>query len=371
MTNTSHAPMLPLRELLTFYFKNRQRLLIAFWAPFALAILISFIPAPRFHVSSVLTVRMGSEYVYQPEIGATQNAQPTIPFDRDQIFKSEVAILSSDDLHKAVIQKIGLANLYPTIAAEHEPEDVLLAEAVEKFDKRLDVSLEKESSVITVTFSHKNADLGVKTLDLLLKLYMDKRKELYIEPRVEMAKARADESHQHALAAEQLLEEFKHTHNILSFESERQALLQQRSDIQGQLGHIQSPGLQEKLDYFEKKINRLNEDEATFNALSHDVTVAHDEDAVFAHRLGDATAYEDLERDRVGSVRIIQPPMAPAEPKRWQLYIIAAGMILSALSFLITAIATNSFSSGFLTPERLGSAMGLPVLVVLPHRAAN
>ena len=298
---------------------------------------------------------MGSEYVYQPETGSSQNTQQTtIPFQQEQIFKSEVAILGSDDLHKEVIKEVGIEALYPqmldesddlptriikatkldtifpslleeNIPAGETKDDVLMANAIIKFDKRLDVELEKESSVITVTFEHQDAAVATKALDALLKLYMEKRKQLYLEPRVEMAQAHEKESRQHLVAAENALETFKRTHNILSFESERQSLIQQRSEVQRQAASVSSPGLNERLAFFENKLNDLNHDEAQFNALTHDATVADDEYTVFAHRLSEATAYEDVEHERAGSVRIIQPPSAPPEPKKLQPIIIAVG----------------------------------------------
>ena len=366
------------RELLTFYYKNRGRLLLDFFLPFILSVAVSSVPVPRYKASSVLTVRMGSEYVYQPETGSSQNAQQTsIPFDRDQIFKAEVAILGSDDLHKEVIKQVGVDALYPEIirkaqqdAAAHD-SDYTLNKALIKFDKRLNISLEKESSVITVSFEDKDAHTAVKVIDVLLQLYLEKRKALYLEPRVDMAKSHAVEARRHVVTAENAIEAFKREHNILSFESERQALIAQRSDIQRQTASVSNAGLNDKLAYFEDKLNRLNKDEAKFNALNHDVTVANDEYAVFAHRLNEATAYEDMEHDRAGSVRIIQPPSAPAEPKNLRPYIIVAGSVLSLFLALVVAILLDFFSSGFLTPEQLNKATGLPILAVLPRRKRN
>lgn len=362
------------REFLTFYYKNRGRLMLAFFLPFILAVGLSFVPAPRYVASSVLTVRMGSEYVYTPETGSGQNTQQTtIPFDRDEIFKTEVAILSSADLHKDVIREVGIENLYPGIMEKEYPEGedkeaAAMSAAVLKFDKRFSASLEKESSVITITYEHPNPELATKVLDTLLNMYLEKRKALYLEPRVEMAKARATESRKHVLAAENAVEAFRKTHNILSFDSERQNLIQQRSEIQRQAASVSSPGLNEKLAYFEDKLDQLNKEEAQFNALNHDVAIANDEDSLFAHRLSEAVAYEDMEHERAGSVRIIQPPSVPAEPKKLQPIIILAGFILSLLSMLAVGLIIDFLTSGFTTPEQLAKAIGLPVLATLPYR---
>ena len=256
----------------------------------------------------------------------------------------------------------------PEELGEEQQENLALSKAAERFEKRLDVNLEKESSVITVSFEHKDPALAVKVLDVLLNLYMEKRKALYLESRVDMAKTHAEEARQRVLIAENALENFKRTHNIMSFDAERQSLITERSAIQMQSTTVDSPSLREKLSYLEDKLARLNKDEAQFNALTHDATVANDEYAVFAHRLSEATAYEDIEHERAGSVRIIQPPAAPAEPKKLQFIIIIAGFVLSLLSALVTAIILDTLSSGFSTPEHLAKSVGLPVLVVLPRR---
>src|SRR5271155_4419985 len=96
------------REFLIFFYKYRTRLLISFLLPLAIAVAVSFIPTPRYQATSVLIVRLGSEYVYRPEVGNGQGGDPTIPFENEQIFKSEVAILSSEDLHRQVINAIGV-----------------------------------------------------------------------------------------------------------------------------------------------------------------------------------------------------------------------------------------------------------------------
>ena len=372
MMNTENIQAPSTRELLTFYYRNRSKLLLAFFVPFILAVALSYVPVPRYKATSVLTVRMGSEYIYQPEVGSSQNTtQTTIPLDRDQIFKAEVAILSSHDLHEKVIKQIGVNVLYPNSVVEGASQEdgrVALAKAVTRFEKRFDVNLEKESSVITVSFEDKSAGTAIKVLDTLLNQYMEKRKELYLESRAELAKTHAEEAHQRALAAGKAIEDFKVTHQIHSFDDERRALVDQRSEVEKQRTNIRSPELDKKLAYLDAKLDRLNKDEAEFNILNHDATVAQDEYSVFSHRLSEATAYEDIERERTGSVRVIQPPTAPAEPKSMQIVIIAAGFVLSLLAFILMAIIIDMLGSGFSTPEQMEKAIGLPVLSVLPRR---
>ncbi len=367
-------PQISVRQLTAFYYKNRRKLLWAFAVPFFLTLALSFVPSPRYKANGVLTVMLGSEFVYQPEAGSGQNGpQPSIPFDRDQIFRTEVAILNSDDLHAQVINQVGVAVLYPDLAKEMDAasddgKTYVLAKAVEKFDKRLDVTLEKESSVITVSFEHKDAAATVKVLDTLFSLYMEKRKALYLEPREALAKTHSEEAHKQALAAGQAVEDYKREHNIHSLEQERLALLQQRADLAKSRLNLRSAALDGQISSLDGQLDKLDKVENGLNVLVHDETIAGDEYAVFAHRLSEAVAYEDLERERAGSVRVIQPPTAPAKPKSLQLFIIIGGFFFSLLCALMTAIGLDTLSSGFTTPEQLEQAIGLPVLTALSHR---
>ncbi len=383
-----------MRELLVFFYRYRARLILAFLVPFCLVFIFSFIPSPRYEASSVLIVRLGSEYVYQPEVTNNHNGpESALPFDRDQIFKSEVAILGSDDLHDQVMKTIGLDRLYPDIAepnfftsairymndglaaigladpvTDEQWNRQRLAKALIRFDKRLDIELEKESAVITVTFRHTDAALAVQVLDTLLQLYMEKRKQLYMEPRVELAQTQVEATHQKALVAEQSIEKFKHDHRIYSLPDQRTSLLQARSEVEKEQATVSSPALAEKLGFFNNQLDRLDAQERELDRLQHERQIAEDEYALASHKLNEAKAFDDLERERVGSVRIIQPPTAPAEPKPLQLLIILAGLFISVVSVLAMAAMTEFVECGFLTPERLERRIGVPVLGVLSWR---
>lgn len=484
-----------LRELLSFGFKYRRRLLLAFFLPFVLAFLVSFVPTPRYQAASVLVVRLGSEYVYRPEIGNNQSGPPVnIPFERDQIFKSEVAILGSDDLHAQTIAAIGLEKLYPELVrpgmmatltapfrlvldavleptgarrpqSEDDVKRTQLAVAVVLFKQRFDILLEKESAVIDVSFEHKDAALAAQTLEQLLKLYFEKRKHLYLESRVDLAGTQVQSSHDRMVTAEQAVEEFKRKHQIYSFADQRASFLQQRADIERQLGVLNSrqaeltsllatldvPGheqqneivlydrgggdaamanarirlidaesrlkdalahytkdspvvmaaqkqvrdarevlsqseldrgraeaelgsiqarhesLDKSIASYNQQLDQLDALERDFNALGREAKLAEDDYTQYVHQLDEARAHDKLQRDRVGSVRVIQPPTTAPNPKKLQSIIIIAGFFLALISVVLVAAVTEFLRSGFYTPESLERCLGLPVLATIPR----
>jgi len=405
----------PKRELLVFYYKYRRRLALAFLVPFTLAVVMSFIPKPRYEANSTLVVRLGSEYVYQPEVGAGSNSPASpIPFDRDQIYKAEVAILGSHDLHQQVVETIGLDRMYPQ-GAVHKPfaplrewgltllnawypedeespaavetlrtalsdtdADIKLSDderarkrldlAVENFGKRLNIVLGKESAVIDVSFQHRDRDVAVQALDALLKFYMEKRKKLYLDTRSSLASSEAETTRRRASSAQAAVENFKRVHQIYSLADQRTQLLAQREEVRKQMMTVSNPALEDKLANITGQLDALDAQEREYNTLQHDLQTANDEETLYIHKLDEAQTYDNLERARAGSVRIIQPPAAPPEPKRLQGLILLVGFVLSLVFTLLVAAITEFSRSGFLTPERLERSLGLPVLGVLTLR---
>lgn len=385
---------LSLREILVFYYRYRTRLQRAFLVPFILIFCLSFVPTPRYEASSVLIVRLGSEYIYQPEVTSNRNGpESAIPFDRDQIFKSEVAILNSDDLHQQVLNDISVDKLYPELLkpsllsqvwqqgagflqsmglgealSDEDQQKHLTALALHKFDKRLHIELEKSSAVITVSFQHANANLAKQVLDSLLQHYMEKRKQLYLEPREQLAEAQVNVASEKAHEAEKALEDFKRKHKIYSLTDQRASLLQARAEIDRKRASVTSAALDEKMGFFNIQLDQLDKFERDYNRLEHEKQIAEEEYANASHKHSEAQALEDLQRERVGSVRVIQPPTTPAEPKRWQFVIILLGGFIGLLSALAMAAFTEYTASGFLTPEGLERRLDIPVLGVVPRR---
>lgn len=382
------------RELMIFFYKFRTRLILAFLLPFALSIFASTIPVPLYRVDSVLVVRLGSEYVYQPEVGSSLTGPTsTILFGQEQIFKSEVAILGSDDLHRDVIKAVGVSRLYPemlnpstsqkiqrflmggfmayvTPPKQMKPEDAeqyRLELAVAMFAKRFNIMLEKESAVINVSFEHKNRAIAIEALETLLKFYFDKRKQLYLEPRAELAESQMKATREQMLAAQKKVEEFKISHQVYSLEDQRKQLLEKRSDSERRATSINSAALEREIARYNKELESLDSLEREFKALQKEAEIASESYALSSHRFEEAKAYEEVQRERSSSVRVIQPPSAPPEPKKLKTLIILSGFIASLVIALITAAICETSRRGFLTPEEAERQLKLPVLAVLPY----
>jgi Mrp family chromosome partitioning ATPase len=239
------------------------------------------------------------------------------------------------------------------------------------FDKRFDILLEKESAVIDLSYENKDASIAAKTLSTLMSMYMEKRKTLYNEPRVELARTEMEASYDHALAASAAVQNFKHEHNLYSFEDERELLLTRRDKALDQSSLLNSASLKEKIAEYNGELAKLDALERDLSLLQKEADIADDAYALYSHKYDEAKAFEDLQHARLDSVRIIQPPSVPAEPKKWQWLIILAGFVLSGFSLLAAAATLKFLETGFSSADEVERLLGIKVLATFRRAAAD
>ncbi len=170
------------------------------------------------------------------------------------------------------------------------------------------------------------------------------------------------------MAAQAAVENFKREHKIYSLADQRTQLLASREEVRKQMMTVSNPALEDKLADITRQLDDLDALERQYNVLQQNLQMANDEYSLYTHKLDEAQAYDNLERARAGSVRVVQQPAAPAEPKRLQSIILLAGFFLSLVITVLVAALTEFSRSGFLTPERLERNLGLPILAALPLR---
>ena len=387
MTDSS-VNQIYLRDILTYIFKYRKRLLIAFFSPIILAIIVSLIIIPRYNATSVLIVRLGSEYVYQPEINNAENGNNTaIPFSPTQIFKSEVAMLDSDELHAQVINKIGIEKLFPTdylllawlknslqILSSNTSEDaerIRFANAVEKFKKRFDIELAKDSAVINLSFQNKNWKVAKETLETLIQLYLEKRKQIYLEPRSSLAAKEMQLSKEKSLAAQKNLSDFKKTNNLYSLTDERLQILARRDQAKEQSARIKNAGIYKIIANYNQQLDKLDGLEKEFEFLQTEAKLAEDSYSKSSHQYEDAKIFDDLEASRYGSVKIIQSPTISAEPQSWRGTIILIGIFCGFITVIIVAFTNKFFQKGFILPEEIYESLSLNIVADFMNSANN
>lgn len=446
---------------------------------------------PSFVAEAKLYVKFGREYTYRAQAGNAELVAES--FDRGQVIKSEIEILQAQDLADVVIERLGVGHLYPgllqptsTLAGTmHDLLDNLLARigmagpstpgltipaqqrvaetARELFLSSLAVHGGAESNVITVSFAHPDRQVAAEALNALIDAYLAKRRPLFAEFRAPGLEPEMAAAYGRVEAIEGQLAAFRAATGIISFDSQRQILLEQQGALDRDLQGVESDRAAA-----ERRASRLQaaaqalpamsiiftdsqssasaslqaaastpsvpavsgsagrrvlppDDLRTvrhgpnpvFEALSAQLIAAEsDRDAASARsitivrqladlgaRLGALATHErdltvlNCERDlataayqtlteklqearvadeaalrEAANVRVMQAPHVPASPQTARFLIVLLGLFAAACATMAVAFACDLLRHGFITPEQLELAVGLPVVAAVPFR---
>ncbi len=239
---------------------RRRRLLLAvglaMLAPFlALAVAL----APRYVSTSTLVLLLGPEYTVRAPAGSA--VPPSLAFDPDHILGNESAILDSDDLHRAVIGRVGLRRLYPNLlappsipsravaavlglpdalarilgpagASRRPVGDDTAERALAIFDAHFDVAPSKLASVLTLRFTHRDPVIARETLETVERLYLARRQALYGEQQIAPLRDQLARARTGLVAAEASLALFRTAHGIADYPTELDILLHAEGDLE-------------------------------------------------------------------------------------------------------------------------------------------
>ncbi len=195
--------------------------------------LIAALAAPRTYTArSELLVRMGEEYVYQPTGGgAGAGATP----DMQAVVNSEMRLLGSGAVVRGAIESVGLATLYPDIAASPGSDARKLAAAERAFAQHLTVETAPQTPSIGLAFEHRNPETAAQALNALVAQYLKHRRDVLVGGEFESLSQETTDLSSRAAQASTALSAFLTEHTIGDFDSELAALAARAGDIETQL----------------------------------------------------------------------------------------------------------------------------------------
>jgi len=215
--------------------RERWLMLVVFLVIAGLGVLFAFTLKTAYPAHSSLLIRLGEEYVYQPQVGdAARGAVP----ENDQLIQAEVEILGSAQLKVAVINAIGLRNLYPKLADAYdrgtaEQRQAAISKAVANMEKALKIETALGAPVVRLTFTNNNAQVAALTLNTLLDQYLIYRRSVLLDQSQPLDDQR--KAFEARLAqADAAYEDFLGNNNIGDFESEKASLAQLQASLQQQ-----------------------------------------------------------------------------------------------------------------------------------------
>lgn len=228
----TEAPKLSFADLAAMLWTERV-LVITVGAAICALGLVAAIMAPRTYTArSELLVRLGEEYVYQPMAGgAGAGATPDMP----SVVNAEMRMIGSGSVVRGAIEAVGLATLYPDIAAAPGSDARKLAAAERVFAQNLTIETAPQTPSIGLSFEHRNAEVAAQALNALVDQYFEHRRDVLVGGEYEALSQQTTDLGSRAAQASAALSTFLTENEIGDFESELAALAARAGDIETQL----------------------------------------------------------------------------------------------------------------------------------------
>ncbi len=238
-----------LRDFLAILFKRKVAILTIFLATVVTVTVGSFLMAPTYEAESSLLIKFGREFMYRPEVG---DKTPMIAFNQEEAINSEINILTSRDLVERVIKTMKLENIYPDLVANPPSRMTPLEAAVSIFQKKLTVEGVKKSSVIEVSFQHKDPQVAARAVNLLVDFFKEKHLAVHSGTESNFMENQTDLYDKELKNSENRLEAFRQKNRVYSLDEQRSLLLKQRTDLDTSLKSTRN-----RIDELSKKLGSL------------------------------------------------------------------------------------------------------------------
>jgi len=232
-----------LRDFLTTIFKHKHKIWIVFFATVTTVTIGSIVMPPTYEAKTSLMIKLGRENIYRPEMG---NTNKVFSADPEKVLNTEIKILTSRDLMKKVVERLGVKNIYPGLVRHPKNNMTPKESAVEKIKRNISVGIARNSGVIEITFRHKDPKIVAKTLNLLVVLFKEKHTHLFGSPLSSLFGKKLKIYEKKMIESEKELEVFKQKHQIFSYDEQSSLMLKQRmgmdmtlKDAQNRVGELE------------------------------------------------------------------------------------------------------------------------------------
>lgn len=213
-------------DILTLLWRDRWLMAAVFVALAVLGAVPALLMTKTYTANASLLVRLGQEYVYEPNLGdAARGAVST----NDTIVQSEVEILSSRGLKERVIADLGFAKVFPKLARDYQAADEVgrratMTKAITAMAKNLTVGSAPQSSVIRLSYTDENPRLAAQVLSKLLDHYLVYRQSVLADGSGQYIRDQRDAFAARLDAIDAAYENFLTDNAIGDFQADRTAL---------------------------------------------------------------------------------------------------------------------------------------------------
>ena len=245
------------REFLSVLFKKRVALLTTFLALATLVTVGSYLLTPMYEADAKLLIGSGREFQTKPEAGDGQVLAPYLT--KQEVMNSELEILSSTDLAAAAINSVGLAKVYPTIAANPPSNMRPIDAAIKKFAKDLKVQAPAMSEVITLAFRNADRGVAIQTLSTFIRLYQEKHASVFGSNHSSFFDQQIESYESKLRELTRKITDLRQSQSLFDVDAQRTQLIQDRAAIADALRmvHSRSVDAHSEIEYYHRRLSEL------------------------------------------------------------------------------------------------------------------
>ena len=222
------------RDVAGVFFRRKLVVALTFLVVVGSAVGYVLYATPLYRSDATLLVRFGADLV--PAIGSRERpVQQLQSNERRETLNSDGELLKSADLIRGVINKIGMAALYPKIAVSKDSDQMKLASAQQSFTSDLVVDVSGTSDAINLSYLNHDPALAHQAMQLLVDTYVDHETKIYSDPQLQFMQNEREQANMRLGQARAALAEFKDRNQISDLPQQISQALLQRSNITAQL----------------------------------------------------------------------------------------------------------------------------------------
>ncbi len=173
-----------IRDFLIVAFFHIRVVILAALVPIGLGIAAATLAKTEYTASSLVMVIVNREVTNQQSV--TDTGPAVLSIEGLKQVESEVQIIESADVLRAVIEEIGLERLFPPTPLSYLRDlfssSSVMDRAIARFRSDLRVQVRDGSNVIEIAFTHPSRTLAIETTDKLVETYLARRRLIMQNP---------------------------------------------------------------------------------------------------------------------------------------------------------------------------------------------
>jgi uncharacterized protein involved in exopolysaccharide biosynthesis len=257
-----------LLDLINCLRKHVVGMMVIFACIVTLVTIITLMQTPIYEVGSSVLVKYGREYIYRAVDNVQEgDVRPLYSYDGNMIINTELEIFKSNELMEKVIQSMGVAKIFPSLARGVQDKASLIPVAINRFKNQLNVSHIKGSNVIAVTFQHPYPEVAVEAVNSLTEFFKERHLQIFKNPQTSFLKEQVDLTGQQLEDAENALKIFKQENHIFSLKDQQETFMHQYANLNSLLitENGELVGLAERKAVLESQLKQIPQNVELFD----------------------------------------------------------------------------------------------------------